>query len=437
MHCDYEVVNWNEVRDQVKSVNPEFYELAEAIGIPDDDYLYKVCYSYGCEILKRRLFHFPNKHNKLTPLDDSNLPEKVKEDLGYAFKRTPLTMVLSKSVELFIDTDKKLFPWQILTEGKFLAVFSLLEESKLYYPPDVFSITAGARNVFMLPNIGDKALHQNLKNSLGIKQPTPKKLVDHWPVFRDIYNAASTCKNEWTTELLLFPKHWIDKLKANPEYKSLYAFIANQEWRKTVYSRHKTFFELALSEVQEVRNLKPDPYLLDTVKHIFATAAGGIVGFQVALDEQMLPLTLVQNVYDDIYKIKEHTPIIFQPGKFDTELRKTTYYSLQFPTTLEFAPRAKKDSSTLHELLELKHIISTFLAEIEKNGLPVEDPMLEKVVQEATFQFFHSKPDKFGEINSSSQLLYVDSSIERNLKNNPTKSFPSTGTFARGCITIN
>lgn len=436
MHCDYEVVNWNEVKDQVKAVNPEFYELAEAIGIPDDDYLYKVSYSYGCEILKRRLFRFPGKRNKLMPLDEPDLPNNIKEDLGYALKRTPLTMVLSKSVELFIDTDKKLFPWQILTEGKFLAVFSLLEESRLFYPPDVFSITAGARNVFMLPNIGDQALHQNLKNALGIKQPTPKNLVEHWPVFRDIYNKAATDKDEWMVELLLFPKHWIDKLKNKTEYKNLYAFIANQEWRKTVYSRHKTFFELALSEVQQVRNLKPNPYLLDTVKHILAIAAGGIVGFQVALDEQMLPLNLIQAIYNDIYKIKDHMPIILQPGKFSSQLRRTTYYSLQFPTTLEFAPRAKKDSSTLHELLEIKHIIYTFLTETANNGLPVDDPILEKVVQEATFQFFHSKPDKFGEVSPSSSIPHIDTALEKMLRDNPKKAFPSTGTFVRGCITI-
>lgn len=436
MSCDYKVVHWNEIKDQVKAINPEFYELAEEIEVSDNDYLYKLTYSYGCEILKRGVFQFPSKHNTLKKLDEPNLPKEVKEDLDYAFKRTPLAMVLDKSVELFIDTDKKIFPWQILTEGNFFAVFSLLEQSPLFYPAKVFSITSGARNVFMLPNIGNKVLHKNIKNKLQIRQPTPKGLMEHWDIFRSIYDHAHTKTNEWKSELLLFPKHWIQKLKYNSNYKKLYTHIVNQEWKKTAYLRHKTFYDLALSQAQEVRNLKPNPYLLDTVKHILAVAAGGVAGFQVAANEQMLPLSLIKTVYDDIYKLRSQLPVIFQPGKFSIELNRTTYYSLQLPTTLEFSPKSCKDSSTIHDLCEIKHILNIFIDEINKGQLSVEETILGKIAQDVTFRYFHSTKDDCGDVDYSYNIPKYDFILNKSLKDKPEKQFAATGTFVRGCITI-
>ncbi|NEU34928.1 hypothetical protein GN156_30175, partial [bacterium LRH843] len=87
------------------------------------------------------------------------------------------------------------------------------------------------------------------------------------------------------------------------------------------------------SVIQNSRNLKPNPYLLDTAKHLFAIALGEVPGYAPQLDDEQLPLRVLQQAYVESYGMKKYVPTILAPVNFSLETKSfpAVYYSLSYP----------------------------------------------------------------------------------------------------------
>ena len=144
-----------------------------------------------------------------------------------------------------------------------ISLWRKLENTPTFHPIRIFDITAGARSLFMIPNISDLALHKNLKRDFNIRQSPPKKLLNQWEIFKSIAQHPEINCN-WHTEILFFSDKWLKKIKEDKEWQSLFLILLQDVWNSCTYERNAVFYDFSISFAQANRNLKPNPYLRDT-----------------------------------------------------------------------------------------------------------------------------------------------------------------------------
>jgi len=429
-------LTWNDVRENVTKVNPILANTIDALDPSDDYVLYKASYPYGSVIVENGVFHVPLPNGDIVPLSDPLVTNKIKMDFEYANGGLPPGVVLENSYELFINTESCILPILVTQPGSIMALWKELETGSHFHPIRMFNINSGARCIFMLPNISDLALHKNLKRDFNIRQPPPKNLLDQWEVFKTITRHPETRCN-WATELLFFSGKWFDKIKKDAAWQPLLLMLLQNAWNSCAYERNRMFYDLTVSCAQANRNLKPNPYLTDTLKHLLMIGLGTGVGFGTATNNELAPIELLQKVYLESYGLRRYAPTLMHPVHFSIfDLSNPVYYSLSLPTTLAFSPKSRKISSTLHDLSELKHILTVFFDEVRCSRLKIEDTVIGKLATHTNFDFFHNKYDRHGEIRSTREMVEGDLALLHSLNQHDKKEFAESGTFVRGCVRI-
>lgn len=344
-------------------------------------------YPYGSLIVKNGVFHVPYTGGQIIPINDVTVDTSIQHDLTYRGIGLPAGIVLEHTLHEAVTTCQQLLPLGVVMPGSVFALWKKLDNEGAYHPINMFTITSGARFIFMVPNISNLEYHRNLKRDYNLRLPPPSDLTDHWEIFKAIYNNPEN-QSTWAAELLFFTKNWFDKICKDIAWKDLYLYLLESAWQKSAYDRNNMFYRLAFSRVQSSRNLKPDPYLTDTVKHIFMIAAGVLPGFSPAIDDMCAPNTIFRKAYIESYGLK-YTPTIFLPTHFTNgDKSRPIYYSMHLPTMLEFSPKSRKISSTVSRLRELKYITDIFLSEIKKKKLNINNTIISKIAEEVTFDFF-------------------------------------------------
>jgi hypothetical protein len=409
---------------------------------PDQSFsLYLASYPYGSLIADHQYMYLPKQGGGVCTLFDENLPKEVIKDLGYAKDNLAMGIVLEKNIEVFVDfkDERTTIPWFIYKPGTFFPYAKTLSKKseRIYFPNNVLTIVSGARSAFVLPNIGCYTNHVNLKRDYQIQSPPPKKFYDHWKIFKEILNSE-TINSHWQSRVLYFSEKWLDHLHNDKAWLPLKMYLHELAWQHFEYRRNSIYYNMDLSKIQKKRNLKPNPYLLDTASHLFATALGAAPGYAPACNEDFLPLGILQNVYAQSYVIK-YFPTIMQPYFFDFKNDPNQiYYSLQNPTTFIFSPKSRKVSSTLFELHELEHIMRIFAEELSTDDPAYSRTILNEAANNLEFKYFHNEPDRHRVINHSSvvaqedkRFYYVTPKLQM-----PHATFAVDAKFLRGCISI-
>lgn len=429
-------VSWAQVRERVKEVNPSLAAIIDEIDPKTQFPLYIARYPFGNIIVNEGVFNVPTQNGDLVPIDNGNISPQIKEDFTYAGIGLPAGVVLDRSMHESITTSNQVLPLGVVSTGSIFALWKKLDPAISYHPIKMFTLTAGARFIFMLPNISDYSLHKNLKRDFNVRQPPPRSLIDQWDIFKTILNHPSV-DYDWSTELLFFTSQWFHKIKNDPAWRNLYLYLLEQAWRHSAYERNQMFYDLAFSRAQANRNLKPNPYLADTVKHLLMMATGTVPGFTVVDGDCCGPVSFLQKVYIDSYGLRSYVPTFMAPKHFSPlEKCNPVYYSLTLPTTLEFSPKSRKMSSTLNDLSELRHVTQAFMEEVRAGKLKVEDTTLGKVACDIAFDFYHSKPDRHGETQLTQEMVKGDKALVDTNKKFNKRKFADSGTFIRGCVRI-
>lgn len=268
---------WSDVRKRVASVEPAFAKIVDELN-PDKTFpIYLAYYPYGAVIADIKEPFFYNSNGEVFGLDHKNAPKDLVKHLGYGIDSLPLGMLLEKNLEWFIDLKDEYMsiPWVIYTPGTFFPFSRVLSKknNRIYVPNNVLTITSGARSAFMLPNIGCATNHINLQRDYNVQNPPPKSLYEHWPIFKEILESGLVnCK--WRSCLMFFSEKWVHKLHNDNAWLKLKMYFHELAWQNTEYSRNKTYYDIAFSVIQKKRNLKPNPYLVDTARHLFTVALG-------------------------------------------------------------------------------------------------------------------------------------------------------------------
>lgn len=431
-------IYWEDIRGKISKVEPVFFNLVDNLS-PDKNFpLYLAYYPYGSVEADTTSSLFPDDHGGFYRLTDPEAPKDVYKNLSYSINTAPLGLLLDKQLELFLDlkNEKRTIPWITYTPGMFFPYSSILRirTNRIYAPNGILSSTAGARSVFMLPNVGSQANHSNLQRDLNIKSPTPKHLYDHWNIFREIAKNS-----DWRCCVLYFSEKWVKKIQSDHAWVEVNKYLHEQAWKQTEYERNRVLYDMTFSMMQNKRNLKPNPYLADTVRHLFATAIGAVPGYVPTLNEDALPLHDIQHAYCESYKLKKYLPTVMSPGYFIYEKDNSSiYYSLQNPSTYVFSPRSREISNTLFELREMENIIRIFMEELSQDGFPCSDTVLGEVAKQLKFEFFHSKSDRYGIVKLSEEITNLDprfTKIDKKYRKEGSQ-FSSDSQFLRGCIRI-
>lgn len=431
---------WSEVRKRVAKVEPQFAKIVDDLN-PDKTFpLYLAYYPYGAIDADTESTLLPDSNGGYYRLTDKDTPKDVATHLGYSANNTPFGMVLEKQIESFIDLakNKVTIPWIIYTPGKMFPLTRILHtrNNRIYSPNGLTSSVAGSRCSFMLPNIGSTTNHSNLQREFNVRKQPPKSLYDHWNIFKEIINCQSA-HSDWRCCVMYFSEKWLNKILNDRAWVALKKYLHEVAWQQFQYKISQNSYDMIFSIIQQNRNLKPNPYLTDTAKHLFATAIGSAPGFAPATDDSSIPISLIQNAYAEVYGLKKYIPTIMQPVYFYYENDQCpVYYSLQNPAAHVFSPKSRETSSTLFEMRELEYVLKIFIEEISKKGSMCEDTIMGSAAREILFDFFHNKTDRHHIIRLSSEIGESDHRFAFSTNKNSNAAFASDSPFLRGCISI-
>jgi hypothetical protein len=435
-------VCWADVRDRVAKVEPTFAKIVDELN-PDKTFpLYLAYYPYGDLIGDIESPFIPMLKRGYYRLSDSSVPSDVVKHLGYGMNSAPLGMVLEKELEYFIDLKNEdiSIPWLVYSSGMFFPFSRVLSKKgdRIYAANGILTTTSGARSAFMLPNIGCATHHSNLQRDYNVQRPPPKSLYEHWHIFKEITNSGLTdC--DWRSCVVYFSEKWINKLYSDKAWLNLKMYFYELAWLYTEYRRNYFCYDFAFSMFQKQRNLKPNPYLADTARHLFITALGAAPGYAPAVTDNALPLDILQKVFMESYGLKKYFPTIMQPAHFRFETDKLPiYYSLQNPSTHVFSPKSREVSSTLFEMRELEHIMRIYIEELSKKEGLCSDTVMGKIAGNVEFSYFHNKTDRHHIVRPSHEMVMFDKRLESiNVKNKMDGAkFASDARFVRGCIAV-
>lgn len=426
--------SWSKIRARVISVEPRFARIVDELS-PDNSFvLYLAYYPYGAIKGDTQSTFLPKADGGLYRLSDEKAPKSMRDELGYGNGSAPLAMLLEKNLELFADipTENLTLPRLLYQPGSIFPFARILSKksNRTYAPNGILTLSSGARSTFMLANIGCNVNHTILQRNFNVQSPAPKNMHEHWHVFKEIV-SSKIVKSDWKSCLLYFGHKWIDKIHSDASWLPLKLYLHELAWNHYEYQRNRFYYDLAISLIQQKRNLKPNPYLADTANHLFSIAIGASPGYRPAINDDALPLKTLQQAYIESYGLKKYCPIIFQPAHFNYETDKSPiYYSLQHPSTPVFSPKSRKVSSTLTEIRELHHLMSIYAKELASETNICSDTILSKVAANIKFSYFHNKPDLHGIIRKSGEMPLTDSNFSE------VMHFPMDAPFVRGCVSI-
>jgi hypothetical protein len=424
---------WEEVRVQVARYSPELAEIIDELSPGKDHYFYEENYPYSAVILDRSIFQVSNTDQQIVPLNHPSIAKNIQEDLGYS-GTIPMGLVLENSIETFMCASERVVPFSLYRAGDLISLWRVLDQGHSYHAGRFWNVTSGARSICMIPKITDTSSHKILKPKFKLKTNVPRKLRDHWELFSQIANHPNF-PQPWKSTLLYFPKNWFEHQK-DPRWIRFYYFLFNRVWQSSAFLRNQFIIDFAFSNAQQNKNLRPNPYLADTVRHLIAIGSGSVPGFSPALDDTAAPISGLQQVYLDDYGLKKYAPVVVHLHHCLPGDSRVVYYSFQIPTISIFSPKSRKASSAMVELQEVKYIMEVLLSEILRGSLEVENTPLFDLAKNVQYQYYHSERDKVGEILPASDIMNIDSGFTKTVINNDQYTFPEFSPFFKGCISI-
>jgi hypothetical protein len=430
-----EKLTWSDVRDDVHAANSELAMLIDEIDPGPEYSLYRAKYAYGDTILKNGILHVPLTKGGVVPVAGNHVSTEVLNDLS-SFLSIPPGIVLNNNIEFFLQNTDRPIPVALHKRGSTIGLWSSenLGDSH-WHMSNIWHITAGSRALFMLPKITDTASYLRLRKEFSLRSYVPSDLSNQWSLFLELANHPEFSQ-PWHVDLLLFSRKWIEKT-TDPAWDKFWFKIIKRYWAKTDFSRNHWLFDYFFSCMQQKHNLKPNPYLADTVKHVFAIGAGTSPGLSVATDNTSAPIQGLQKIFTEVYGLKSYAPIMLHTNYCDvTQPDQAVYYSLQLPTTTEFAPKSRQVISNMVGLQEIKYLMGKFIKDVLSSNMLSAKDSCHYFANHLDFHYVHADEDPRREIAHSSSLLQYDPQLAAELARWPGRTFSENAPFWKGCVLI-
>lgn len=427
-------LTWSETRPALLKLRPDLTALLDEYELDDSYHFYKVRYPFGSHILKNSLFHLPDQDGIMRPL--AEFPETLQKDLAYNAPSHPSGIIMTKSLEQFVSLHERIIPFYLINTGSLIGIAALLDRLSiaregLYTSFSMWEITAGARSTFLLSRISDMNSFKKLQRKYSLHAKQPDSAYDQWALFRELSNKENST---WRTEVIYFPRQLMEKLSLKP-YAPLLTFLHAESRKPFSFWLNQFSWQVTLSHIERMKHLKYSVHLLDTVKHLLALALGALPAFQPSTNENCLPSRLIQKIFIEEYQI-EHLPALIEPAVFNGSY--PVYYSLSYPTSVEYSAKSSASSTNIADLEQLQIILDKFLKTLNQNEIDFSHSLLQRIARETEFEFFHSQNANYNKMLSIDNLLEQDPRfLQLEVKNEAANlEFPKNSSFFKGCISI-
>ncbi len=416
-------VSWRDIAKDVKQKNESLFNAIESSSPMKDCVLIKARYPYGANIVDNGVLHLPHRSGISVPITSSEVDKKLVKMLSYS--RIPLGFLSNKASEIYIEKHNCIMPQKLLYPGDLFGLFETVNSLCGIEEKPIWCVSSGARSLFMLPKIADKVGYQRIKKAFNLEIEQPRGLAEHWQIFVALCNHIDHIET-WYNEVYFFTDKWFKKWECNIDSVNFYRYIFKESVIQKHYSNLNIEFDLDWNNFTmgiNARNFRPRPYLLDTIKYLFAMNKGMLPGFKVAdTSDIVAPITLLQRIYVYIYGLKYYLPTLMHPFNLmkDTNHR-SVYYSLSFPSLLEGIPPYKNSTSDIiSDLRLLKRLMNTTNGDLKN----------------AHYEYFHSEADIYHEVKLTNELPSNDPTFLQDKKNFPDRSFCATAPFFSGCVRV-
>ena len=428
------VVDWDsESRKAILKADHELCSIIDGLKIEDQHFkLVRIRIPYGATLYEKGIFYMPSKKGMI-PLQSANHNMGLSEDIKKAllYQAAPLGVVTQNSFEVFREAGDHIFPLAHRKNGLELGIW------ETFSAPSPFTITAGARSIFLLPKINDINGYKRLKK-YGAKTPRPSNAFEQWYNFCEIANHPSF-PEKWYCEIYLFTEDWKINMLSNLKWSLFHNYILQKGISHTEPERIKTTYDIVLTNFAlflQSKRIKKDPYIMETFKHLLAIANGILPAFKVVKNSSPIPVKGITKVYLEGYGLKNYVPTMMYADYFDANSDDIAYYSLQVPTFLSNNTRDNDKGTTKNDLIELIDLIDHFMRELTSNRLGQGSEYLIKLFGKVEFDFFHNDEDLDHGIYSTKDMYKEDKDLVYEFTPSENKEFCHRSTFVRGCIRI-
>jgi len=440
MNKDLQCLTWQDVKSDFFRLNKELAEIIDEINPPDDFRLYKAQYPYGSIYIQNGHLHLPDGQSGLVRLDNPKIPKQIQADLHYQYGTYPVAFVLDKIVELYLPFPHRETPapFTYATPGTVMSTLSVLGKNTFaHHPRFLWSFSAGARSILMLPKISKVKNYQRIQRKHGLQVKAPQKTTDHWELFKNLYQKELL--GDWNLSIIFFSKQWFEHIETKP-YQKLREYLEKQIHKTLSFSTNIQFWNAYFSIIHNTAGIRPSAYAYDTAKHLLLLSMGVLPGMAPVINDDTAPVKALQQLFLEEYRLQDYLPIILAPSIFDPFKEcPPIYYSLHYPNALELAPKPTEHSSTILELYEIKNLLHLYLRSLQSEELNVSHTVLSEIPQLVNFDFFHSDPGNYRDIQNSETLLENDPSFSKvsyDFESKKPRAHPTSASFIRGCVKI-
>lgn len=421
---------WGEAKKLIHDPDPTLVEIIDAIDPGNTLKLVHASYGFGATIMHDDQLYLPVSKSEARPLSAFAHDDMVRSQLSY--QSIPFGLGCKNGFEFYKEYEDKVF--SVCTPGPSsgieLGIFEYIAPYNTHY-----SVSAGARSAFMLPKISEARNNKRLNKAYQLDCHPPKQALKHWHVFKKIA-ASPLFPSDWRCEMLFFTKNWHANLgKKSGPWQSFHNYILKKGCEHSELGRRKMILELNWQHIVDLirkEGLKPDPYTIDTLKHLILVFLGIPTGMRPAVNNQLGPFSEIQEAYLNSYGIQQ-IPTIMQPTHFDPNTNAPVYYSMQSPIAIASTPNFRKMETVLEEMRELI-VLKSFVL----NSPKLTHEKLNENLKTLNLKFYHS--DLFtqgGNIRPTYEIpqddpdfLFLPDQKYSHYK------FAENGSFVKGCIAI-
>jgi len=124
----------------------------------------KVTYPFGTKIFEKGVFYLPTTDKQAIAITDSSIPTRIQQQLAYS--SLPMGIILEHGTEVYSKSEDRVFSLVYFAHGFNLGIWEFFDTAS------PFSVSAGARSLFMLPKITNASGHRRLsKYDVGFPAP--------------------------------------------------------------------------------------------------------------------------------------------------------------------------------------------------------------------------------------------------------------------------